>query len=527
MTKKVWKTVFIILGICALAVVAALLFLQYEMKYKRTETAKYVSPDRQYILIMEQIGEPAWPFGSVNGEFKLEKNGEVICRKKFSVADDGAGLAHNEPVVSWEDTCVRARVSGSEQEDMMYTLYYDGTSSSAKAELWYEEDEVVQHIRENYGKDVKCLEIDAVGYLFQASVTLPREGTFSFYGEEKDGKVEDNYLNAYFKYVGEWAAENHWPQVEWLEEGVGAAKKYSPCFSEYISTDRELRSFCEFVCDFVERCMAVDPFEECPEYFQEFQMTVSGMQVTFIPSVSVEEYERAAFYNELYELLEGRILEANAEKVAGTQESGADGGGQGSAEDAGGEGLHGAETSGNDLDSLEQSVIDYYLSTEPECSFQMGSVKYSLVPVDRALGSSYYVLIGTVDDGKTCVFVNRDPYNGSGGGAKWISFINEQLGFTCLTRSGGSYGTLYRTEDGGKSFAEVLYPSAKAVLSDGTYYNPFVMPEKVYQEGGILYMEVGQGPDGDYYGEAGYCHGLYRSLDEGLTWEFVEEIKAD
>lgn len=38
--------------------------------------------------------------------------------------------------------------------------------------------------------------------------------------------------------------------------------------------------------------------------------------------------------------------------------------------------------------------------------------------------------------------------------------------------------------------------------ADGTYYNPFVVPEKVYEKDGNLYMEVGQGADGDYYGHA-------------------------
>ena len=83
---------------------------------------------------------------------------------------------------------------------------------------------------------------------------------------------------------------------------------------------------------------------------------------------------------------------------------------------------------------------------------------------------------------------------------------------------------LYRTEDGGSSFDVVEYPSAKVKLSDGTYYNPFVVPEKVYEEDGKLYMEVGQGADGDYYGEEGFCNGLYESEDNGKTWTYVKEI---
>lgn len=177
---------------------------------------------------------------------------------------------------------------------------------------------------------------------------------------------------------------------------------------------------------------------------------------------------------------------------------------------------------------LSQETVQYYLTLEPDCAYRTADgVEYRMVPVDRACGSSYYALVATADEGISAVMANGDPYLGSGGGAKWISFLEDgQTGFSCLAYSGGAYGSLYRTGDGGKSFQEVQYPSARAVLSDGTYYNPFVMPERVYEEAGKLYMEAGQGPDGDYYGEEGYCHGLYESSDKGTTWSYVGEIPA-
>ena len=53
------------------------------------------------------------------------------------------------------------------------------------------------------------------------------------------------------------------------------------------------------------------------------------------------------------------------------------------------------------------------------------------------------------------------------------------------------------------------------------------MPEKVYEKDGKLYMEVGQGADGDYYGDEGYCNGLYESSDDGKTWKYVGEVVVD
>ena len=183
----------------------------------------------------------------------------------------------------------------------------------------------------------------------------------------------------------------------------------------------------------------------------------------------------------------------------------------------------------SDQDENSEAALERYLSIEPGCTFKVeGGMEYRMVPVDRALGSSFYVLIGTEDQGEKVSFINRDPYNGSGGESRWITFLDENVGFSCLAHAAGAYGSLYRTEDGGNSWEEIVYPSAKAKLPDGTYYNPFVMPEKVYEEDGVLYMEAGQGTDGDYYdSESGFCHGLYQSVDWGVSWEFIRSIPKE
>jgi len=178
------------------------------------------------------------------------------------------------------------------------------------------------------------------------------------------------------------------------------------------------------------------------------------------------------------------------------------------------------------VQGISQETMDYYMSMEPTCSFCTNDgVEYRMVAVDRALGSDFYVLIGVEEQGRSCTFVNQDPYNGSGGRSEWITFIDKKVGFSCLSHAAGTCGSLYRTGDGGVSWEMIEYPSARAMLSDGTEYNPFVMPEKVYEEDGILYLEVGQGADGDYYDEkAGFCHGRYQSTDQGMNWEFVGNI---
>lgn len=191
----------------------------------------------------------------------------------------------------------------------------------------------------------------------------------------------------------------------------------------------------------------------------------------------------------------------------------------------GGEGVE--TTEAQEASTVTQERLEYYLSLEPECTDTGAEgVEYRMIPVDRACGSSYYVFLSVErDQVLTC---NPDPYLGSGGAAKWVTFLEGgQLGFSCLAYSGGSYGSLYRTENGGKTFQYIEYPSAEVELSDGTIYNPFVMPERIYEEDGVLYMEAGQGPDGDYYGKMGFCSGLYESKDQGKTWIYIREIPEE
>ena len=351
--KKIIKTTVIIVAVFLLLVVFLIAGLIYMMKYKKTDVLQRESRDGQFVVEMQQIGEPAFPFGPVNGQFLLKREGRIINQLKFSVADDGAGLAYNIPIFEWREDCVKIIVSGSEQEDMLYTLYFDGTSNSEKAP---------QSLEKNQGTSQGAL------------VDTEQQGT----------KVEN-------------------PEPE-------------DTTAKGTETDSEIEG---------------EP-------------------------------------------------------------------------------------------ALSPEILAYYMSIEPTCSYvQPNGLEYRLVAVDRALGSSFYVLVGTYD-GENCDFVNADPFNGSGGEARWSTFIDDQLGFACLAKSAGSFGHLYCTRDGGETFEMIEYPEYEVFLANGASFNPFVMPEGVYEEGGLLYLEVGQGADGDYYNEEGFCYGRYISADRGKTWEFLE-----
>lgn len=262
--------------------------------------------------------------------------------------------------------------------------------------------------------------------------------------------------------------------------------------------ESEMEKFCRDMCDLA---------QNYPELSRDtIWFNVGDERQSFSLSAYMEGEDMTALYNDLYLLIDELTLkesEKTARAEAGTST-----------------GNSGEET------QISQEYLDIYLTYDPDAVDRLADgSEYRMVPVDQAAGSRYYVLLFVSADGKTAEIVNNDPYLGMGGAAKWIHFLEDgKTGFSCLSYSGGSKGVFYRTEDGGRSFQEIAYPSAKVKLPDGTYYNPFVMPEKVWEEDGVLYMEAGQGADGDYYNQEGFCHGLYSSNDRGVTWSYDKEV---
>ena len=87
-------------------------------------------------------------------------------------------------------------------------------------------------------------------------------------------------------------------------------------------------------------------------------------------------------------------------------------------------------------------------------------------------------------------------------------FIDENTGFLTMPLTGGENSDLYITRDCGKTFSKVTI--LESDIYD--YYNlPTIENEK-------MYLEIGQGSDGDYNGgdSKKYC-----SEDKGNSWNIV------
>lgn len=119
-------------GVCGIAAVilAALLLLIgsfiYVTRYRITDIDTATSEDGQYEVIYQAVGEPDWPFGYSHVRLVLKRGQEIITKYKFDVANDGGSPSAEQWSVGWKDDHVEALVTGEEQPDRLYTLFYNG-----------------------------------------------------------------------------------------------------------------------------------------------------------------------------------------------------------------------------------------------------------------------------------------------------------------------------------------------------------------------------------------------------------------
>lgn len=131
---------------------------------------------------------------------------------------------------------------------------------------------------------------------------------------------------------------------------------------------------------------------------------------------------------------------------------------------------------------------------------------------DYALGGVTFGHIDkTTDGGKTWTTINNgigSPTEGTFRSGSQLLFVNENIAFVTMPYASGDDSDLYYSEDGGINFTKVT-------LSDEQIYYYYYLPTI---EDGKLYLEVGQGNDGDYNGgdSKKYC-----SEDNGKTWNEI------
>ena len=122
-----------ILGI--LALINIMIFVlagsfTYTTKYKIHEVSYSTSKDGKYILLLQQVGDPDWPFGHTHARLVLKNESGIITKYHFDVANDGGNVHPDLWQVTWRENCVEAVISGEEQNDNQYILYFNGEKDS-------------------------------------------------------------------------------------------------------------------------------------------------------------------------------------------------------------------------------------------------------------------------------------------------------------------------------------------------------------------------------------------------------------
>lgn len=91
------------------------------------EIITYNSPDGEYSLVFEQMGDPRWPFGPTEVRLTLKnRDDKIIERVSTKLNDDSANASeHNIASISWNDDAVTVILRTSEMNDKEVSIAYN------------------------------------------------------------------------------------------------------------------------------------------------------------------------------------------------------------------------------------------------------------------------------------------------------------------------------------------------------------------------------------------------------------------
>jgi hypothetical protein len=514
MIKKIIKTIIGTVLVLAAMILLLLLLFKYEMSWKITNVGVEESPDKRYSVLFQAVGEADWPFGYSHAKVTVKDGEKTIESFREDIADDGGQFRPDNYSVEWMKYGVVITFMGSEQPDREREIFYDGRDSFAG----YTDEEIADILSDRYGiskteriaRDENGYAIRADGIDFRADKSLALHDS---YPQEVFKNVTDGMFPEMFNRSLEW-------DIKKGEDPSGLI--YTPIISMNGPIGQELNSYCDDICEWLDCCFEKLPYLKAKEMYDATGFIASvpdyeNVRLDFNSMLRLDHYseDRVGFYNDLYTYMD-RYLNHEYTAFGGPVPDGSSDN----------------ETVGefNYSDEITDDAIRQWATYDYEVSYDFpDGRKYALVPIDRALGSSFYILLSFDEkgDSDSAKLINLDPFNQHGGEAKFISFMDDgKTGFTALSYAGGCEGMLFETFDGGKSYREVRLPSPKIELPNGQIYNPFVMPEAAWEEADTIYLKISQGPDGDHHSEAlggERTVGIYASYDKGKTFEFVRE----
>ena len=128
---KAGKIVLTIVSVVIVLIISAWLFVgalwtgAFNFMFPE-EVATYHSPNGEYSLVFEQMGDPAWPFGPADVRLTLKNHtGKIIERVSAQVFNNGGSASKdNIASIAWNDDAVIIVLSACEMEDKEVSIAY-------------------------------------------------------------------------------------------------------------------------------------------------------------------------------------------------------------------------------------------------------------------------------------------------------------------------------------------------------------------------------------------------------------------
>lgn len=191
--KKALKNIIITMGIFAAMTALLLGSVLYITRCKVTVVDSAKSADGVYEVVLQAVGEPAWPFGSAPGRLVLKKDEMIISKTDFRIANDGASLGSESWNVTWYDDYVETILSGEEQYDELVTLYYDGQVEQRSLTTHYgiENESDSADFAESAADTESCLAVEL--FSGEQQITAGYKAIYELYSDSPKDDFEVHY----------------------------------------------------------------------------------------------------------------------------------------------------------------------------------------------------------------------------------------------------------------------------------------------------------------------------------------------
>ena len=146
MIKKIINiTICVVLSLLAV-LLALFLAWKYKTSWKTTTVGVEQSPDNQYSVIFQAVGEADWPFGPCHCKVTLKNGDRTVETFREDICDDGGQFQTGNYSVEWMKYGVVITLKGCEQSDQEVEVFYDGRASF----MGYTDEEIGAILKERY-----------------------------------------------------------------------------------------------------------------------------------------------------------------------------------------------------------------------------------------------------------------------------------------------------------------------------------------------------------------------------------------